>query len=88
MNHKRAIVIVLDSLGVGALPDAAAFGDEGSCTLGHIWERMPNLHIPHLRSLGIGRLMGKAEDALLPARAMAKCPSAPAARIPRPAIGK
>ena len=50
----------------GALPDAAAFGDEGSCTLGHIWERMPNLHIPHLRSLGIGRLMGKAEDALLP----------------------
>ena len=66
MNHKRAIVIVLDSLGVGALPDAAAFGDEGSCTLGHIWERMPNLHIPHLRSLGIGRLMGKAEDALLP----------------------
>ena len=66
MNQKRAIVIVLDSLGVGALPDAAAFGDEGSCTLGHIWERMPNLHIPHLRSLGIGRLMGEEEDALLP----------------------
>ena len=33
---KRAIVIVCDSLGVGELPDAADFGDEGSNTLGHI----------------------------------------------------
>ena len=67
MSNKRAIVIVLDSLGIGALPDAAAFGDEGSCTLGHIWERMMRCS---------------------PARAMAKWLNAPAARIPRPAIGK
>ena len=62
--EKRAIVIVLDSLGIGALPDAAAFGDEGSNTLGHILERMPDLRIPNLRALGLGRLMG-AQDAVL-----------------------
>lgn len=61
--EKRAIVIVLDSLGIGALPDAAAFGDEGSNTLGHILERMPDLRIPNLRALGLGRLMG-AQDAV------------------------
>ena len=60
---KRAIVIVLDSLGIGALPDAAAFGDEGSNTLGHILARMPGLRIPNLRALGLGRLMG-AQDAV------------------------
>lgn len=61
--EKRAIVIVLDSLGIGALPDAAAFGDEGSNTLRHILERMPDLRIPNLRALGLGRLMG-AQDAV------------------------
>ena len=61
--EKRAIVIVLDSLGIGALPDAAAFGDEGSNTLGHILARMPGLRIPNLRALGLGRLMG-AQDAV------------------------
>ena len=56
--ERRAIVIVLDSLGVGALPDAAAFGDEGSNTLKHILERMPGLRVPNLRALGLGLLMG------------------------------
>ena len=61
---KRAVVIVLDSLGVGALPDAADFGDAGSNTLGHIWEAKPELHIPFMRSLGLGRVMEKAEEVL------------------------
>ncbi len=65
MEHKRAIVVVLDSLGIGALPDAGAFQDEGSNTLGHILEKMPDLHIPHLKSLGLGRLMGDG-GAVLP----------------------
>ncbi len=65
MEHKRAIVVVLDSLGIGALPDAGAFQDEGSNTLGHILEKIPDLHIPHLRSLGLGRLMGDG-GAVLP----------------------
>ena len=42
---KRAILIVLDSVGIGALPDAAEFDDLGADTLGHIQERHP-LHIP------------------------------------------
>ena len=51
----RAIVIVLDSVGIGALPDAAAYGDEGSDTLGHIASAVP-LAIPTLRALGLGRV--------------------------------
>ena len=38
---KRAILIVLDSVGIGALPDAAEFDDVGADTLGHIQERHP-----------------------------------------------
>ena len=48
----RAIVIVLDSVGVGELPDAALYGDEGSNTLGHIAERV-TLSIPALAGLGL-----------------------------------
>jgi phosphopentomutase len=51
----RAIVIVLDSVGIGALPDAAAYGDEGSDTLGHIASAVP-LAVPTLRALGLGRV--------------------------------
>ena len=51
----RAIVIVLDSVGIGALPDAAAYGDEGSDTLGHIASAVP-LALPTLRALGLGRV--------------------------------
>ena len=51
----RAIVIVLDSVGIGALPDAAAYGDEGSDTLGHIASAVP-LSLPTLRALGLGRV--------------------------------
>ncbi|MBP1634660.1 MAG: deoB [Acidobacteria bacterium] len=52
---RRAIVIVLDSLGVGELPDAGAYGDEGSDTLGHIAAQVP-LRVPALRRLGLGRV--------------------------------
>ena len=52
----RVIVIVLDSVGVGALPDAAAYGDEGSNTLGNIARQVP-LQLPVLRSLGLDRLV-------------------------------
>jgi phosphopentomutase len=51
----RAIVIVLDSVGIGALPDAAAYGDEGSDTLGNISREVP-LQIPTLHSLGLSRV--------------------------------
>ena len=53
---KRVIVIVMDSVGIGELPDAAAYGDEGSNTVGNIARRVP-LKIPTLRSLGLDRLV-------------------------------
>lgn len=54
---KRVILIVLDSAGCGALPDAAAYGDAGSNTLGHIYEReMPAL--PNLEKMGLGCIDG------------------------------
>lgn len=49
----RALVIVLDSVGIGGAPDAAAYGDEGANTLGHIFERVPKLQLPNLCSLGL-----------------------------------
>ena len=51
----RVIVIVLDSVGAGALPDAAVYGDDGSDTLGNIAARIP-LRLPALRSLGLDRV--------------------------------
>ena len=51
----RAIVVVLDSVGIGELPDAAEYGDRGSDTLGHIAAAVP-LRIPALRGLGIDRV--------------------------------
>jgi phosphopentomutase len=63
----RVILIVLDSVGVGALPDAAAYGDEGSDTLGNI-ARQVQLQIPALRSLGLDRVAGLPGAAPGPAR--------------------
>jgi phosphopentomutase len=51
-HPDRAIVIVLDSVGIGALPDAGDYNDEGSNTLGNI-ARHATLHVPALRSLGL-----------------------------------
>ena len=50
--YKRIFVIVLDSLGIGAMPDAARFADEGADTFGHILEKTETLNIPNLRRLG------------------------------------
>jgi phosphopentomutase len=49
----RVFLFILDSFGIGHAPDAAAFGDEGANTLGHIAERMP-LALPHMAALGLG----------------------------------
>lgn len=59
---KRVLLIVLDSVGAGALPDAGAFGDAGANTLGHI-ARQTELRIPHLRALGLGHLPGLSLEA-------------------------
>ena len=63
---SRAILIVLDSVGIGGAPDAKAFGDEGSNTLGHIAQacaegrgdkeglRQGPLELPNLEAMGLG----------------------------------
>jgi len=66
----RAIVIVLDSVGIGELPDARAYGDTGSDTLGNIARRVP-LAIPTLRSLGLGRVAAIGGPACADPRAAA-----------------
>jgi len=55
MKFERIAVIVLDSVGIGELPDAAQFGDAGSHTLGHI-AREYEMKLPHLRSFGLDRI--------------------------------
>ena len=54
-RFRRAVVVVCDGLGVGEAPDAAAFGDQGADTLGHVLASREVL-IPHLRELGLGNL--------------------------------
>jgi phosphopentomutase len=54
---KRAIVIVLDSVGIGALPDAASYGDAESNTLAHVLDASPGLRLPNLQRLGLGHLL-------------------------------
>ncbi|CAG7641901.1 phosphopentomutase [Paenibacillus allorhizosphaerae] len=56
MKYKRICLIVLDSVGIGELPDAPRFGDAGSHTLGHIAQRVPSLRLPNLERLGLGRI--------------------------------
>ncbi|MGI6713027.1 MAG: phosphopentomutase [Bacillota bacterium] len=53
---KKVVLIILDSAGVGALPDAKLYGDEGSNTLGNIAKKIGGLHLPNLARLGLGNI--------------------------------
>lgn len=55
-KYKRIFLIVIDSLGAGAMPDAAEFGDAGTDTLAHISSSVESLVIPNLRNLGLANL--------------------------------
>ena len=55
-KYKRVFVIVMDSLGIGAMKDSEKFGDIGVDTLGHIAESVDSLTIPNLQKLGIANL--------------------------------
>ena len=55
-KYKRVFTVVIDSLGVGAMPDAAVFGDAGTDTLGHIAASVDGLKIPNLQKLGIANM--------------------------------
>ena len=56
---KRAAIIVLDSVGIGELPDAAKYGDEGSNTLVNIKKNYPAFNVPNMASLGLGNIEGE-----------------------------
>jgi phosphopentomutase len=67
---RRIIVIVLDSVGIGELPDAAAYGDQGSNTLGNISAHV-RLQLPTLASLGLTRLVALRDHPPPPVAPMA-----------------
>ncbi|HEY3727865.1 MAG TPA: phosphopentomutase [Solirubrobacteraceae bacterium] len=54
---RRAFVVVLDACGVGALPDAADYGDAGTNTLGHLAEHLGGLRVPAMAALGLGSII-------------------------------
>ncbi len=54
---RRAVVLVIDACGVGALPDAACYGDEGANTLAHVAEAVGGLELPTLEALGLGAIL-------------------------------
>ena len=81
MIFKRSIVIVLDGVGIGELPDAAQYGDQGSDTLGHIAQRVP-LGLPALRALGLGAVV------MLGGAAPAGAPAGAAGRMAEASAGK
>lgn len=53
---KKVILIVTDSLGVGAMPDAAEYGDAGADTFGHIWQHCGRIDMPNLLRIGWGNM--------------------------------
>lgn len=55
---KRVIWIILDSFGIGALPDAEKFGDKGANTFMHIWNANKGINIPNMLKLGLGNIEG------------------------------
>ncbi len=56
MDVEKVLLIVCDSFGVGGAPDAAAYGDEGADTLGHVADAVDGLEVPNLERLGLGHL--------------------------------
>lgn len=56
MNHRRVIVIVLDGCGIGELPDAANYGDQGASTIPNVARAVGGLTLPNLARLGLGNI--------------------------------
>jgi phosphopentomutase len=54
--RRRAVILVLDGVGIGAAPDAARYGDVGSDTLGHVCETVADIALPNLQRVGLGNI--------------------------------
>lgn len=74
-RFNRVFFIVLDSVGIGEMPDAADFGDTGAHTLGHIAEKAASFKIPNLAKLGLGNItaLNGVPPAKHPIGAYGKC---------------
>jgi len=73
-GFRRVALLVLDSVGIGELPDAAQFGDSGAHTLGHIIGRVNHIELLNMRSMGLGNIapLGSWEPAVAPTAAYGK----------------
>ena len=56
MNNKKAVLIVVDSCGVGALPDAKDFGDEGVNTISNLAKATGGVNLPNMEKMGLGNI--------------------------------
>ncbi len=63
---RRAAIIVLDGVGCGEAPDAAAYGDVGSNTLGNLSRALGGVHLPNLERAGLGHVTPMAGVAAVP----------------------
>jgi len=81
-RFRKAAIVVLDGVGAGGAPDAAAFGDEGSDTLGHTARAVGGLALPHFQALGLGNVV--AMDGVPPVAA----PAASWGRLREASAGK
>ena len=82
MRFWRICVIVLDSVGIGELPDAAEFDDVGAHTLGHIAKEVPTLSLPNLSQLGLGHI------AAIPGLPPVELPTAHYGKMAEVSVGK
>ena len=57
MKPGKVVFIVLDGVGIGALPDARLYGDEGTNTLGNTARAIGSIRLPHLQKLGLGKIV-------------------------------
>ncbi len=81
-SWRRVVLVVLDGVGAGALPDAELYGDAGACTLQHIGEAVGGLRLPNLQRLGLGNILS------LPGVPPAPRPTAAFGRMQEMSAGK
>ena len=59
---KKAILIVLDSLGIGPMPDCARYGDDNPHTLQSLYQSQPKITYPNLEKMGLKRLIDSSDQ--------------------------
>jgi phosphopentomutase len=78
----KAVLIILDSVGIGSAPDAAEYGDAGASTLSHLAAASGGLHVPTMQTMGLGNIPG-----LLPHTPKEKIEGVPPVKNPTASFG-